>query len=285
MWKEGALVIKQAIEMTIREFFGFGGYERSAEGYMSWQHLLFVSALNLLMIVFAIIIGLKYKKKDESSKNRVLMISAILIDSLELFKIILLCIRQENAFHWVRELPLFLCSIQLITIPLAAFSSGRLKNAALDFVTVFGVLGAVLGTYFAGNNYSCYPVLSFDNVISGVTHVISGFVALYIMISGMIRLNKKDIPITAGIIGGFCVAAYIANIFVDCNYMFLSRGDGTPYDILFNMVKGNPVLYPLGVVVLFVLYISAFYYGYYAILKLRQKKKAKEEERELAEIR
>ena len=270
--------------MTIREFFGFGGYERCAEGYMSWQHLSFVSVLNLLMIVFAIFIGLKHKSKDERSKNRVLIVSAICIDSLELFKIITLCIRHEDAFHWIRELPLFLCSIQLITIPLAAVTKGRLKNAMLDFITVFGILGAVLGTYFAGNNYACYPVISFDNVISGLTHVISGFVSLYIMISGMLSLNKKDIYITSGILGGFCVAAYVANIFVDCNYMFLSRGDGTPYDIVYNWVNGNPVIYPLSVVLLFVAYIIAFYYTYYGILKLKKKKNIKKEARKFAEL-
>ncbi len=76
--------------------------------------------------------------------------------------------------NWLYNLPLFLCSIQLIALPLAAFSKGRVKDASLDFVSIFGVLGMILGTYGAGNNYSAYPVLSFDNVVSGVTHAISG---------------------------------------------------------------------------------------------------------------
>lgn len=81
-------------------------------------------------------------------------------------------------------LPLFMCSIQLITIPLAAFTKGRIKEASLDFVFIFGALGAVLGTYFAGNNYASYPVISFDNVNSGITHAISGFAALLYWNSG-----------------------------------------------------------------------------------------------------
>ena len=47
--------------MNIKEFFGFGGYSRSAEGYMSWQHLTFVSVLTMTMIALAIILGRKYK--------------------------------------------------------------------------------------------------------------------------------------------------------------------------------------------------------------------------------
>ncbi|MBE6903550.1 MAG: hypothetical protein E7480_02975 [Ruminococcaceae bacterium] len=266
----------QAIKMSLSEFFGFGGYSREAEGYMSPEHLISVTVLVAIMILCAIIFGLKYKNKEIKQKNKVLIVSAFLIDAFEIFKIVILSVRHEDAFYFVRVLPLFLCSIQLITIPLAAFSKGRIKEASLDFVTVFGVLGAILGTYCAGNNYSAYPVFSFDNLISGITHCISGFAALYIIISGMVSMQKRNIVITSGILGAFCVAAYIANIFVDCNYMFLSRGDGTPYDIVFNLVKGNQILYPLCVVLLFVIYIIAFYYIFYALTKKPKAKETKE---------
>lgn len=255
----------------MKEFFGFGGYTRPIEGYLSWQHLLFVSVLMAIMICSAVIFGIKNKDKNESQKNKVLIFTAILIDSLELFKIVLLCFRCEDAMHWVYELPLFLCSIQLIAIPIAAFSKGRLKEAALDFVFIFGILGAIFGTYFAGNNYASYPVLSFDNVISGITHSISGFASLYIGISRMASMKRKNMPLTFCILIGFCAAAFIANIFTDCNYMFLLRGDGTPYDICYNIVNGNPVLYALFVVGLFILYITVFYLVYFYIQKKLQK--------------
>ena len=173
---------------------------------------------------------------------------------------------------WKYELPLFLCSIQLIAIPLAAFSKGRIKDAALDFVLIFGILGALMGTYGAGNNYGTYPVLCFDNVISGVTHSISGFVSLYIGISGMSSMKRKNIPLTFAILLSFCACATIANRLLDYNYMFLVRGDGTPYEILYSLVGGNPILYPMGVVFLFVLYIFAFYGVYFGVRKSRKKK-------------
>ena len=251
----------------MREFFGFGGYERPAEGYFSWQHLLFVSLLVGVMIVCAVVLGRRYRWRDDRQRNRVLIASAFFVDGFELFKIILLSVRHSDATHFLYELPLFLCSIQLIAIPLAAFSRGRLREASLDFVAVFGLLGAVFGTYFAGNNYGTYPVLSFDNVVSGLTHCGSGFASLYVMICGMTEMKRRNLPITIAILGGFCAAAYIANLFLDCNYMFLSRGDGTPYDILFNLVGGNPILYPLTVFGLFVIYIPMFYWIYGKIAK------------------
>lgn len=255
----------------MKEFFGFGGYQRPAEGYLSWQHLTFVTSLMVIMVICAAVLGLRNKHKDEKSKNKVLVVTAIVINGIEIFKVVMMCIRAKNAMDWVYNLPLFLCSIQLIAIPLAAFTKGKIKEASLDFVTVFGLLGAVIGTYCAGNNYSCYPVLSLDNVASGLTHSISGFASLYILIVGMASMKKDNILITFGILGAFCLAAFVANIFTDSNYMFLLRGDGTPYDILYDWVDGNKVLYPLGVVALFILYITA-YYGVYYLVKSGVKK-------------
>ena len=252
----------------MREFFGIGGYQRTPEGAFSWQHLTFVTSLMIIMVALAVFFGKKNKNASDKQKNLVLVWAAILIDGFELVKIILACAEDLDA--WRRMLPLFLCSIQLIAIPLAAFSSGRIKESAMDFVSVFGLLGAVLGTYGATQNYAVYPVLSFTNVVSGITHSISGFAALYIMLSGMGHMKKKNMWITFSILFFFCVAAYTANVLVDYNYMFLMAGDGTPYDILFNLVGGHPVFYPLCVVALFVIYIRVFYGVWHAIEKKKQ---------------
>ena len=252
----------------MKEFFGFGGYTRPAEGFFSWQHLAFVTSLMVLMVLSAVLLGKRNKSGTLEQKNKVLVWAAILIDGFEIFKIIILCLRAESLEPILRNLPLFLCSIQLIAIPLAAFCHGRIKEAALDFVCIFGIIGAVAGTYGAGQNYSCYPVLSFDNVVSGITHSISGFASLYIMFTGLAGMKRNNIIITYGILLGFCVAAYIADITIPYNYMFLISGDGTPYDILYNLVGGSPVLYPIGVVALFLIYISGFYF---VVSRIRRK--------------
>ena len=257
----------------MKEFFGFGGYTRPAEGFLSWQHLLFVGLLLTVMAALAVWLGKKNRFAIPERQNKVLIAAAFLIDALEIFKIILLCFRSESIQPILHNLPLFLCSIQLIAIPLAAFSKGRTKEAALDFLCIFGILGAVFGTIGAGQNYNCYPVLSFDNVVSGLTHSISGFASLYIMFAKTAGIKRENMHITYIILLAFCVAAYIANITIDYNYMFLMAGDGTPYDILYNLVGGNRVLYPTLVVALFLIYISLFYYF---IGLFRRKSKAKQ---------
>ena len=254
----------------MNEFLGIGGYSREPEGYFSWQHLVFVSSLVVVMALLAVVLGRRNRSKPMNIKNRVLIVAAILIDALEIFKLTVFCVRSGGTETLLYNLPLFLCSIQLITIPLAAFSKGRVKEAALDFVFIFGLLGAVLGTYGAGQNYNAYPVLGVENVMSGLTHSIAGFCALYIGFAKMTSMKKRNIGITFAILLFFCAAAFIANKLIGYNYMFLVRGDGTPYDIIYNLVNGSPVLYPAIVVGLLLVYIALFYLIFFLI---RQKKR------------
>lgn len=260
----------------MKEFFGIPDYSRTPEGAFSWQHIAFVGSLMLVMIVLAIVLGLKNRKKPMKVKNRVLIWAAILIDAVEIIKLVSFGI-NEGSWSFLRtNLPLFLCSIQLIAIPVAAFSKGRLKEATLDFVFIFGLLGAIAGTVGAIQNYNAYPVLGIHNVASGITHSIAGFASLYIGVSGMASMKKKNIPFTYAILLFFCAAAFIVNKLVDYNYMFLRRDDGTPYTIVTALVKGNQTLYTIGVIVLFLVYVALFYLIYY--LCSRRSRKAKTEE-------
>ena len=256
----------------VKEFFGIGGYQRAAEGFLSWQHLTFVTVLNLIMVIAAFVFGARMRTRSMKERNRVLAIAAIAADVVEIFKVIILCIGSGSPWRWLHELPLFMCSVQLIAMPLAAFSRGRLREASLDFVYILGLVGAVLGTYCAGNNYSCYPVLGIDNVASGITHCLSGFASLYIPLSGMVSMKRCNRGITVGIISGFCVLAYIANFLLDTNYMFLMRGDGTPYDILFNLFNGSPVLYPLAVLGIFWAIIAVYYWAHGVVVSRKTKR-------------
>ena len=270
---------------AILEFFGLlniDGKEpffvREPEGPWSWQHIVFVSVLMVLTLSLAVYLGKKNRHNTPEGKNKVLIVSALLIDGFELVKIIVLCIRYQNPWHWLYVLPLFLCSIQLIAIPMAAFCKGRVREACLDFVLTFGILGGTFGTVGATQIYAKCPVIAMDSVFSAITHSISAFASVYIAVAGMISMKKKNFPITMGILLSFAVLAYIANRALRYNYMFLMYHDGTPYSIFYDMVGGSPVLYPLVVVAIFVVYLSAFYAIYHAILKKRAKKAIPAEE-------
>ena len=102
-------------------FFGKPEYG-TPQGAYSKEHLIFVGSLLLCMTILAIILGLKNRKRSENVKNKVLIWSAILINGFELFKIAFNLGCSEDGMSWTRDLPLFLCSIQLIALPVALAS-------------------------------------------------------------------------------------------------------------------------------------------------------------------
>ena len=245
---------------ALREFFGLGekGYTRPPDGAYSAPHLIIVAIFVTAMIGLGLWLGLRNRKRDDRTKTKVLIVAAILIDSLEIVKIVINCINSGWGAILV-NLPLFLCSIQLIAIPLAAFSKGRIKEASIDFALIFGLLGGVLGIVGAAQNYNAYPAFSFTNLVSAATHSISGFASIYIAAAGMFTLKKKNYLITNGMLLVFVALAMIANELIPYNYMFLKSHDGTPYSIFYDMVGGNPILYPIMVVGAFVIWIFGFY--------------------------
>ena len=119
----------------MREFFGLevenGGYLREPEGYFSWQHLLFVTLICLTAVLLGILLGKRNRSRSDREKNHVLITAALLFDALELFEIVFLCFRSHDPLNWLKNLPLFLCSVHAIALPMAAFCKGRLKMAAL----------------------------------------------------------------------------------------------------------------------------------------------------------
>ena len=250
----------------MEEFFGIGGFKREPEGFLSWQHLLFVGTAIAIMVVLAIVFGNRNKNKSEKTKNIPLIVAAIVIDGFEILKWIAECLIAQSFEPLFYDLPLFLCSIQLFALPVAAFAKGKIKEIGLDFVFIFGLLCATMGTIAAGNDYSSYPVISFHNICSTITHCSSGFGCLYVGIVGKMSMKKENLIWELLVFAVFCAVAYVANILLDYNYMFLMRGDGTPYDLFYNLVDGNPVLYPTLVVGTLLIYILAFF-GIYKLFE------------------
>ena len=236
-------------------------FDRLPEGYMSWQHLLTVSMAFALVVFLAIFFGRKNKTKSRSEKLKVVMVAAIVLDSVEVLKLIVSVIITKDIAILLGYLPLFLCSIPLIVLPVAAFSKGRIQQATLDFMVMFGLLGGLLGTYLAGNIYSIFPVIHFFTLNSLITHMTSAFAALYIAISGLHSFEKRNILISIGILGFFMIVAESVNLLntgYQSNYMFLSSGDGTPFTIIESVFPAHTVGYAVSVALCMWIYLIGF---------------------------
>lgn len=75
----------------LKEFFGIGGYTREAEGFLSWQHLVFVSFLMICMFLLAAVFGIRNRGKSSACSNRVLVVAAVVMNAVEMTKILLRC--------------------------------------------------------------------------------------------------------------------------------------------------------------------------------------------------
>lgn len=249
------------------EFFGWPEYTRQPEGVFSWQHILWSSIAVIIMVTLAIIIGKRKRNKSYKEKNRVLIIAAIFMDCAELYRILINTLRANRFSELKIMIPLYLCSTMFIVLPIAAFSKGRIKEAALDYCGIFGLVMAISGTFLAANTFDLYPIISHHSIITTITHCSSGFVSLYIIISKMASMKIKNIPICYAIITFFSIAAWIVNYLLGTNYMFLKYHDGTPYSLIYNLFDGNQILYPISVVLIFYLLIALFYICFNAIRK------------------
>ena len=256
---------------------------REVEGLFSFAHIFSVTITLLVFFIIAIILANKFKEQPKK-QNIVLAVAAILIVVVEFAKLLYLGLVPadgETAWETIRgNLPLYLCDMQIFIIPLAAFTRGKFREWCLDFVAIWGLLMGFFGNYFAGNIYGTYPVISFFAVISLLNHSISAFAALFILVSGLNKMKKGNIPFTIGILVIYMTVALIVDYSFrpgkEANYMFFFRGDGTPFGLFLDMVQGNLIAYQIIIYLLQCGYMVGFYFAYYGIKKLVDIHNAKE---------
>lgn len=264
----------------IKAFFGWDD-PRTPEAFFSWQHLLYVGIHLLIAFSLAVILGLRDRNKPDDQRRKVIRIGAVAMIVLEAVKIIVTevrcCVLDGDAGHIRSMLPLWLCSTQLIMIPLAAFNKGRIGKAAADFVAIFDLVGCIGGTVLASNYFGRMPVLRFEIVDSVATHSMSGFCALYLLITGGAELKWKNTPAVALYLALFMLLSLAANAWnagtpYQANYMFLQNDGGTPFSLCTAASGGSQTLYTFFTMLLHFLCIAAYMGVVILIRKLRGKK-------------
>lgn len=249
--------------ITFGQFMGFEADPREPEGWLSWQHLTYVTAIIAMTVLLALWLGKRNRGKSLQEKKKTLRIAAIVMLASEITKIIIYCI-QDGSVGIVRSnLPLFLCSIIFFTLPMAAFGKKRISEAAMNFTFVFGMLCCTAGTYLAANIYSGSPILSYSCIASNTAHCIGGFSAIYIGASGLAKMHRGDRWIMTLILGAFEAIALIVDILqtgsnYECNYMFFTNPSGTPFTICMDLVHGIQPLYTAFVAALYFAYLFLF---------------------------
>ena len=265
------------------------GVKRPPAGLFSWSHLLTVTITLVALLTLAVFLGKKFKN-DYKKQNLVLLISGIAIVAIQLSKNIwLLCETDDFWDCLIGNWPLYFCDIPIYVIPLAALTKGRFKQWCLDFLAICGLLMGFMGNYFAGNLYPSHAIVSFSVINALLNHSISAFVALFIWVTGLNKMEKRDIPFSIGILFTFMTIALIVDyIYIPIkgtprNFMFFFHGDGTPFTIFHDLVGGNKIVYQIIIYVLQCGYMGLFYAVYYTVLKVMARQKEKKASEPVAE--
>ena len=260
---------------------------RTPAGLFSFQHLFTVTVALALYLTLAVFLAKKFKD-DPKKQNLVLLIAGISIVVVQLTKNIWLLFETDNILDCIiGNWPLYFCDVPIYIIPLAALTKGRFKQWCLDFLAICGLLMGFMGNYFAGNLYPSHAIVSFSVFNALTNHCISAFTALFIWVSGLNKMEKRDIPFSIGILFTFMTIALIVDYIhipikgTPRNFMFFFHGDGTPFTFFHDLVKGNKIAYQIIIYVLQCGYMGAFYAIYYPVSKriaMRKEQNVQEEQ-------
>ena len=283
------LVCIGAIVAIIMNFYDWFFLEkgRTPEGLFSFAHLFSVTLSLAIFITLAIFLGKKFKDNPKR-QWLVLLIAGITIVTLQLAKITYLLILTDDVLDClIGNAPLYFCDIMIFIIPLSAITKGRFKEWCLDFVAICGLLMGFMGNYFAGNLYPSHCVISWSAMVALINHSISAFASMFVWCSKLNKMEKKNIPYVIGLLFIFMTIALLIDYIHlwrtghPRNFMFFFIGDGTPFTLFHDMVKGNKIAYQIIIYILQCGYIGAFYAIYYPVVRLIEKKKAQKQEQEV----
>ena len=260
-------------------YFGFAEDTRPQVTYLSWQQLTYVTAMVVAALIIGIVLGRRSRKKPFEKRITSLKVMSVVMVACELLKIAVICLRVHDISQARSLYPLFLCSIMLFALSIAAFAKGRLQKAALDFSIKFGFLCMVAGTYPAANMFPS-QLLKFELNVSTVTHCLSGMGAAYIASAGLVSMEKRNRGISYAILVGFEILALAADLWqrnsaYQSNYMFFMQSDGTPFIMYENFCGGTGPLYTILAFLTYPAYLLLFD-TVYSLIKKRPGRRKKE---------
>lgn len=262
--------------MSFYEWF-FLEKDRPAAGLFSWSHLLSVTIILGGLVVLGYFLAKKYKDNPKAIRLVLILTSATIL-SLFIMKVGFLLHTSDDIWNTLLEnLPLFFCDMMVFVIPLAALTKGRIQDICLDFIAICGFIMGFMGNYFAGNIYESHPAISYLSLISAFLHSIFGFAAIFVFKAGLNKMEKRNIPFTIGLLFVYMSITLAVDYATGKNFMFFLGGDGTPFGIFFDLVKGNLIAYQIIIYILQCGYIGVFYLVYYPLSKWIKSKMKKEE--------
>ena len=226
----------------------------------------------------AVLVGatLIMRKKSERAR-RIVIASAALLTLLGfvVYKYFLsidtaydqLTLATTNGFNWWGELPLHLCNINMLLIPVAVLFDLQMLMSFCFFV---GSICAALAIIMPGVGFDHYSIFMPRMLGYFGTHFMVVILAIAIVSFGLYRPKFKDIPKTCVVITVISFCVFLINLlfintglYPKANYFYTMRPIGNPLLELFHKLIPVPYLYLLPSLLILVPYMALVTTGFW----------------------
>ncbi len=251
----------------------------------------------LFLVVFAaflallVIAALLLRGKSERTKQTVLVCAcAVTLIGYFIYKYLLSLDADYNVitaamggFNWWGELPLQLCNINMILIPIAVLKKSRPLMCFCFFVAP---LGALMALVMPGNGFDGYSLLLPRMLGYYGTHFMIVIEGLAIVCFGLYRPKFRDLPRTVLAALLIALAIFGVNMLLrwsglhpKANYFFSVETEGNFLLEIFHKWIPVPFLYLLPALLILVPYMALVTSGFAIAdrVRARGEKKQKEE--------
>ena len=172
-----------------------------------------------------------------------------------------------GGFNWWSELPLHLCNINMLLIPVAVLTK---KRALLSFCFFVGPLGATMALIVPGVGFSGYSLLLPRMLGYYGTHFAIIIEAIALMTFGFYQPRFRDLPLTVLAIVAITLAMFGVNMLMrasglnpKANYFYSVETEGNPLLEIFYGWLPVPFLYLLlpciGILVAYMALVTALF--------------------------
>jgi len=182
---------------------------------------------------------------------------------------------ETGGFNWWGEMPIQLCNINMLLIPVAVLIK---KRPLLSFCFFVAPLGALMAIVMPGIGFECYPIFLPRMLGYFGTHFMIFIMGIALASFGLYRPKLRDLPLTmvtlfviALVVFGINMLLRATGLHPQANYFFSVDTEGNPLLDLFYSWIPVPFLFLLPSIVLLGAYAGIITLGFALADRLRGK--------------
>ena len=207
-------------------------------------------------IALLVVSSLLLKNKPEKTRRTVLSVACIITAvGFFVYKYFLsidveydqVAYASMGGFNWWGELPLHMCNINMILIPIAVWRKNR---SLMSFNFFTGTLGATMALMMPSMGFAGYPLFMPRLIGFWGTHFMVLIESIALITYGLYKPAFKDVPKTllTIVIVTFCI--FLIDLFIRttglnprANYFFAMETEGNPVLNIFHNLVPIPFVY------------------------------------------